>query len=77
LFFVKETYPFALAGFPQRRKGLTSAAELIFRVLVAWIVIQVYWFVAFHWLRVLYLALGLLEFVLGWLLRKVLRREVD
>lgn len=45
--------------------------------LVAWIMLQVYWFAAFHWLPALYLGIGLLELVLGWLLRKVLRREVD
>lgn len=45
--------------------------------LVAWIMFQVYWFAAFHWLHALYLSIGLLELVLGWLLRKVLRREVD
>ena len=45
--------------------------------LVVWIMLQVYWFTAFHWLHALYLGIGLLELVLGWLLRKVLRREVD
>ena len=45
--------------------------------LVAWIMFQVYWFAAFHWLHALYLSIGLLELVLGWLLRKALRREVD
>jgi len=45
--------------------------------LVAWIMLQVYWFAGFHWLHALYLGLGLLEFVLGWSLQKVLRREVD
>jgi len=33
--------------------------------LVAWILLQVYWFSGFHFLHVLYLVLGLLEFVLG------------
>jgi hypothetical protein len=41
--------------------------------LVAWIIIQVYWIHAFHWLHVLYLSLGIIELVLGWLLRKALR----
>ena len=45
--------------------------------LVAWIMLQVYWFVAFHWLHALYLGLGSLEFVLGWSLRKVLQRGPD
>jgi hypothetical protein len=38
--------------------------------LVAWIVIQVYWIHAFHWLHALYLFLGMIEFALGWFLRK-------
>ena len=42
--------------------------------LVAWIILQVYWIAAFHWLHALYLGLGLLEFVLGWSLRRALRR---
>ena len=41
--------------------------------LVAWIIIQVYWIHAFHWLHALYLSLGIIELVLGWLLRKGLR----
>ena len=42
--------------------------------LVAWIILQVYWIAAFHWLHALYLGLGFLEFVLGWALRKAQRR---
>jgi len=38
--------------------------------LVAWIVIQVYWIHAFHWLHALYFVLGIAECVLGWLLGK-------
>jgi len=45
--------------------------------LVAWIILQVYWIAAFHWLHALYLGLGLSEFVLGWPLRNALRRGVD
>jgi len=41
--------------------------------LVAWIVIQVYWIHAFHWLHALYLILGIIEFSSGWLLRKAVR----
>ena len=37
--------------------------------LVAWILIQVYWIHAFHWLHALYLSLGIIELALGWLLR--------
>ncbi len=55
--------------------GETAMALGVF--LVAWIILQVYWIEAFHWLHALYLGLGLLELFLGWLLRKVLRREVD
>jgi hypothetical protein len=36
--------------------------------LVAWIVVQVYWIRAFHWLHALYLGLGSLELILGLLL---------
>lgn len=46
--------------------------------LAAWIVFQVYWFAGFHWLHSLYLGIGLLELVLGWMLRgalRALRRE--
>ena len=43
--------------------------------LAVWILLQVYWFAGFHWLHGLYLSLGLLELILGWLLRKELRRE--
>ena len=42
--------------------------------LAAWIMLQVYWFDDFHWVHALYLGIGLLEFVLGWLLRKALRK---
>lgn len=45
--------------------------------LVAWIILQVYWFAAFHWLHASYLVLGLLEFVLGCAPRKALRRDVN
>jgi hypothetical protein len=58
-----------------RYAGETAMALGIF--LVAWIMLQVYWIAGFHWLHALYLGLGLLEFVLGWLLRKALLKEVD
>ena len=51
--------------------GETAMALGVF--LVAWIIIQIYWISAFHWLHALYLGLGLLELLLGWSLRKVLR----
>jgi hypothetical protein len=66
----------AAATFTRHRyAGETAMALGIF--LVAWIVLQVYWIAAFHWLHALYLGLGLLEFVLGWSLQRTLRRKVD
>ena len=62
----------AAASFTRHRyAGETAMALGIF--LVTWIVLQVYWFAAFHWLHALYLGLGVLEFVLGWSLRTILR----
>jgi len=66
----------AAASFTRHRfAGETAMALGVF--LVAWIMLQVYWFASFHWLHALYLGLGILEFVLGWLLRKTLCGEVD
>ena len=66
----------AAASFTRHRfAGETAMALGVF--LVAWILLQVYWFSGFHWLHALYLGLGLLESVLGWLLREALRKEVD
>ena len=66
----------ATASFTRHRySGDIAVALGVF--LVVWITLQIFWFVAFHWLHALYLGLGLLEFVLGWLLQKALRREVD
>ena len=66
----------AAASFIRNRyAGMTAMALGVF--LIAWIMFQVYWFAGFHWLHVLYLGLGLLEFVLGWLLQKALRRHAD
>ena len=65
----------AAASFTRYRyAGETAMALGVF--LVAWIILQVYWIAAFHWLHALYLGLGLLEFVLGWSLRNALRRGV-
>jgi hypothetical protein len=62
----------AAASFTRHRyAGETAVALGVF--LVAWIMLQVYWFAAFHWLHALYLGLGLLELVLGWSLRTILR----
>jgi hypothetical protein len=66
----------AAASFIRHRfAGETAMALGVF--LVVWILLQVYWFTGFHWLHALYLGLGLLESVLGWLLREALRKEVD
>jgi len=64
----------ATASFKRyRRAGEIAIALGIF--LVAWIVIQVYWLAGFHWLHGMYLGLGILEVILGWLMRRILRRE--
>ena len=66
----------AAASFRRHRyAGETAMALGIF--LVAWIVLQVYWFAGSHWLHALYFGLGLLEFVLGWSLRNARREGVD
>ena len=66
----------AVASFTRYRyAGETAMALGVF--LVAWIILEVYWIAAFHWLHAVYLGLGLLEFVLGLSLRKALLREVD
>jgi hypothetical protein len=64
----------ATASFTRHR----CAGELAMALgafLVAWIVVQVYWIRAFHWLHALYLGLGSLELILGLLLRRRLRRS--
>ena len=66
----------ASATFKRHRRAGEIAMALGF-FLVAWILIQIYWFSSFHWLHVLYLGLGLLELALGWLLRKALRKELQ
>lgn len=66
----------AAASFTRYRYA-GEAALALGAFLVAWIILQVYWIAAFHWLHALYLALGLVEFALGWLLRRALPREVD
>ena len=55
----------AAASFMRHRyAGEIAMALGIF--LVAWIMLQVYWFSGFHWLHALYFGSGLLEFFLGW-----------
>jgi hypothetical protein len=62
----------AAASFKRHRyAGETAMALGMF--LVVWIILQVYWFAAFHWLHALYLGIGVLELVLGWSLRTILR----
>jgi hypothetical protein len=66
----------SLVGATASFKGYWRAGEIAVGLglfLVAWIVFQVYWFAGFHWLHTLYLGIGLLELVLGWMLRGALR----
>ncbi len=64
----------AAASFTRHRHaGETAVALGVF--LVVWIMLQIYWFEASHWLHALYLGLGILEMVLGLLLRGALRKE--
>lgn len=63
----------SIAGSISSFRRSRYAAEIALALgtfLVAWILIQVYWIHAFHWLHALYLCLGIIEFALGWLLRK-------
>ena len=55
----------SFAGF--RNSGEIALALGAF--LVAWILVQVYWFGGFHWLHWLYLTLGFGEAILGWQVR--------
>ena len=45
--------------------------------LVAWIFVQVYWMSGVHWLHWLYLSLGIVELILGWLVRRTARRRLS
>jgi hypothetical protein len=66
----------ATASFTRYRYAGDIAIALGF-FLIAWILLQVYWFAGFHWLHAMYLVIGLLELTLGWLLRKELIRKVE
>jgi hypothetical protein len=55
----------AIASFARRRYA-GHAAVALGAFLVAWILVQVYWFSGFHWLHWLYLGLGIVELALGW-----------
>ncbi|MGD8415386.1 MAG: hypothetical protein PVF33_14185 [Candidatus Latescibacterota bacterium] len=62
----------AAASFKRYRYAAETALVLgVF--LVVWILLQIYWFAGMHWLHALYLGLGILEFALGWSLRKALK----
>ncbi len=64
----------ALVSFTRHRHaGGVAMALGVF--LVAWIIVQVYWFASWHWLHILYLSLGLLELILGWSLRRALQKQ--
>lgn len=58
----------ATASF-RRHPSAGAAAMALGVFLVAWITLQIYWFAGVHWLHVLYLGLGILEFGLGRSLR--------
>ena len=55
----------AIASF-MRHRYAGHAAMALGGFLMAWILIQVYWFAGFHWLHWLYLCLGIVELALGW-----------
>ena len=66
----------SIAGSVLSFKLFQYAAEIALVLgafLVSWILIQVYWIHAFHWLHALYLSLGIIELAFGWLLRNALR----
>jgi hypothetical protein len=58
-----------------RHKYAGEAAVALGLFLVVWIILQVYWISALHWLHVLYIGLGISEIVLGWFLRKAFLSE--
>lgn len=51
-----------------QRPFAAKAAIALGILLIAWIVIQVYWIGLVHWLQPLYLGLGILELALGFML---------
>ena len=63
----------AVASFARHRYA-GEAAMALGAFLVAWVLVQVYWMSGFHWLHWLYLILGIVEAVLGWLVRRTARR---
>jgi len=63
----------AIASFARHRYA-GHAAIALGAFLIAWILVQVYWFAGFHWLHWLYLGLGIVELALGWAVRRSVRR---
>lgn len=62
-----------IASFARHRYA-GRAAIALGTFLIAWILVQVYWFAGFHRLHWLYLGLGIVEVALGWSVRKSVRR---
>lgn len=58
-----------------QRPFAAKAAIALGILLIAWIVIQVYWIGLVHWLQPLYLGLGVLELALGLMLAGPLEPE--
>jgi hypothetical protein len=59
----------AIASFARHRYA-GHAAMALGAFLMAWILVQVYWFAGFHLLHWLYLGLGIVELALGWSVRR-------
>lgn len=62
----------AVASFTRHRYA-GEVALALGAFLIAWILIQIYWMAGAHWLHWLYLALGIVEAVLGWSVRPTAR----
>ncbi len=62
----------AIVSFARHRYA-GHAAIALGTFLIAWIVVQVYWFAGFHWLHWLYLGLGIVELSLGLSVRRSVR----
>ena len=66
----------AVVSFARHRyAGETAIALGTF--LIAWLLVQGYWFAGFHWLHWLYLGLGIAELVLGLSVRRMARRSAS
>ena len=63
----------AIASFARHRYA-GHAAMALGAFLVAWILVQGYWFAGFHWLHWLYLCSGIVELALGWSVWRDARR---